>query len=136
MYSGVYLVHWGEIRDSVVNMFAIRAGTVGAQVAIRRSHHASWQGDGGGGDEAEQVNGYDPWDHSGKDANGDGRKDGGGGRNGTVRHLLRRGRRRRRRRLLCLRLRRDTATFIRRGWYLERPIVDVGSLGVRLRPYA
>jgi hypothetical protein len=44
----------------LVNMFAIRAGTAGAQVAIRRSHHVSWQGDGGDDDEAEEVNGYGP----------------------------------------------------------------------------
>ena len=44
----------------LVNMFAIRAGTAGAQVAIRRSHHVSWQGDEGDDDDAEQVNGFGP----------------------------------------------------------------------------
>jgi hypothetical protein len=32
----------------------------GRQVAIRRPHHVSWQGDEGGDDDAEQVNGFGP----------------------------------------------------------------------------
>jgi hypothetical protein len=32
----------------------------GAQVAIRRSHHVSWQGDEGDDDDDEQVNGFGP----------------------------------------------------------------------------
>ena len=58
----------------------------GAQVAIRRSHHrrshhVSWQGDGGDDDEAEEVNGYGPLGSVG----GEMPTEFGGGRNGTVR---------------------------------------------------
>jgi hypothetical protein len=47
----------------------------------RRSHHVSWQGDGGDDDEAEEVNGYGPLGSVG----GEMPTEFGGGRNGTVR---------------------------------------------------
>jgi hypothetical protein len=34
-------------------------------VAIRRSHHVSWQGDEGDDDDAEQVNGFGPLESHG-----------------------------------------------------------------------